>query len=79
MQPALPVPLGVPVVPPGSDDSHENEWLNSLTFLPEDPVQSAPPVPLAFPVIAPGSTGAREAAVEINVFRCVHGHAIAFL
>ena len=32
VQPALPVPLGVPVVAPGSDDSHENEWLNSLTF-----------------------------------------------
>ena len=31
-QPALPAPLGVPVVTPGSDDSHENEWLNSLTF-----------------------------------------------
>ena len=38
VQPALHVPLGVPVVSPGSDDSHENEWLNSLTFLPEDPV-----------------------------------------
>ena len=67
------------MVAPGSDDSHENEWLNSLTFLPEDPVQSAPPVPLAFPVIAPGSTDAREAAVDINVFHCVHGHAYEFL
>ena len=57
-------PLGVRVVAPGSDGSHENEWLNSFTFLPEDPVQSAPPVPLAFPVIAPGSTDAREAAVQ---------------
>ena len=67
------------MVAPGSDDSHENEWLNSLTFLPEDPVHSAPPIPLAFPVIAPGSTDAHEAAVDINVFHCVHGHANEFL
>ena len=32
VQPALPLALGVRVVPPRSDDSHENEWLNSLTF-----------------------------------------------
>ena len=41
MQPALPVPLGVPVIAPGGDDSRENEWPNSLTFLPENLVQSA--------------------------------------
>ena len=64
VQTALPVPLGFPLLAPGNDHSHENEWLNSLTFLPEDPVHSAPPIPLAFPVIAPGSTDAREAAVQ---------------
>ena len=79
VQPALPVPLGFPVVAPGSDESHENEWLNSLTFLPGDTVQSAPPVALAFPVIAPGGADAREAALDISVFHCVHGHANEFL
>ena len=52
-QPSLPAPLGFPVVASGSENSHENEWLNSFTFLPENPVQSVPSVPLAFPVIAP--------------------------
>ena len=74
VQPALPVPLGLPVTAPGSDDSHENKWLNSSTFLPEDLVQSAPPVPLAFPVIAPRSADSREAAVDINAYHCIHGH-----
>ena len=77
-QPALPAPLGVPVVTPGSDDSHENEWLNSLTFLTENLVQSAP-VPLAFPVIAPGSADSRDTAVDINVFYYMHAHANKFL
>ena len=62
VQPALPVPLVFPVIAPGSDDSHENEWLNSLTFLPENPVQTAHHVALAFPVIAPGRVDSREAA-----------------
>ena len=75
MQPALPAPLGVPVVSPGRGDSHEKERLNSLTFLPENLVQSAPPVPLAFPVIAPGSADSLEVAVDINVFHGMHGHA----
>ena len=52
-QPSLPAPLGFPVVASGSENSHENEWLNSFTFLPENPVQSVPSVPLAFAVIAP--------------------------
>ena len=30
VQPALPVPLGFPVIAPGIDDSCENEWLNSV-------------------------------------------------
>ena len=79
MQPTLPVPLGVPVISPGSDESHENEWLNSLKFLPENSVQSAPPVPLAFPMIAPGGADSREAAVDMNVFHCVLGHSNEFL
>ena len=78
MQPALPVPLGVPVVSPVSDDSHGNESLNSLTFLPANPVQSAPPVPRAFPVIAPGSAASRQTAADIIVIHCVHGHADGF-
>ena len=79
VQPALPVPLVFPVIAPGSDDSHENEWLNSLTFLPENPVQTAHHVALAFPVIAPGGADSREAAVDINVYHCIHGHANEFI
>ena len=30
-------------------------------------------------MIPPGSTDARDAAVDINVFHCVHGHADEFL
>ena len=79
VQPALPVPLGFPMIAPGSDDSHVNEWLNSLTFLQENPVQLAHPVPLAFPVIARGSADSREAAVDINAYHCIHEHANEFL
>ena len=75
MQPALPVPLGFPVIASGSDDSHENAWFNSLIFLPENPVQPAHPFLLAFPVIAPGSADSRELAVDIDVYHCIHGHA----
>ena len=75
VQPALPVPLGFPVIAPGSDDSHENEWLNSLTFRPENLVQPTHPVLLAFLVIAPSSADSREAVVDINVYHCIHGHA----
>ena len=42
-------------------------------------MQCAPPVPLAFPVIAPGSADSREAAVDINVYHCIHGHANEFI
>ena len=79
VQPALPVPLGFPVIVPGSDDWYDNEWLSSVSFLPENPVQPAHSVPLAFPVIAPGSADSREAAVDINVYSCIHGHAFFFL
>ena len=75
VQPALPVPLGFPVITPGTDHSHENEWFNSLTFLQENSVQAAHPVPLAFPVIAPGSADSREDAVDINAYHCIHGRA----
>ena len=63
----------------GSNDSHANDWLNSLTFLPENLLQSASPVPLAFPVLAPGSADSREAAADINVYHCIHGHANEFI
>ena len=63
------------MVAPSCDDSHENEWLNGLTFLPENLVQPSPPVPLAFSVIAPGSADAREAAVDIKVIHWIRGHA----
>ena len=53
VQPALPVTLGFPVIAPGGDDSHENEWLNSLTFLPENLVQSAPPCSPGVPCHSP--------------------------
>ena len=79
MQPALPVALGFPVIAPGSDDSHENDWLNSLTFLPENPLQPAHPVPLAFPIISPGSADSSKPAVDINVHHCIHGHVKEFL
>ena len=45
----------------------------------ENPVHPAHSVPLVFPVIAPGSADSREAAVDINVIHCVHGHANEFL
>ena len=79
VQTALPVPLGFPLLAPGNDHSHENEWLNSLTFLPENLVQLAHPVSLAFPVIAPGSADSRESGVDTNVYHCVDGHANEFL
>ena len=79
VQPALPVPLGFPVIAPGRDDSHENELLNSLTFLLENPVQPAHTIPLAFPAIVPGSADSREAAVDIKVYHCIHEHANEFL
>ena len=67
------------MIAPGRDDSHENEWLNSLNFLPENLVQPAHPVPLAFAVITSDSADSREAAVDNNVYRCMHGHANEFL
>ena len=78
VQPVLHVPLRFPVIAPGSDDSHENDWLNSPTFLPENLVP-AHPVPMAFFVIASGSVDLREAAVNISVVYCIHGHADEFL
>ena len=45
----------------------------------ENPVQPAHSVPLVFAVIAPGNADSRQAAVDINVFHCVHGHANDFL
>ena len=45
----------------------------------ENPVQPALPVPLGFSVIAPGSTDSRDAAVDMNVFHCVHGHVDEFM
>ena len=79
VQPALPLPLRFLVVARGSNNSHANEWLNSLTFLPENLLQSASPVPLAFPVLAPGSADSREANVDINVYNWIHGHATEYL
>ena len=63
------------MIAPGSDEAHENEWLNSLTFLPENAVQPVHPVPLAFSVIAPNSTDSREATLHMDVYQCIHGHA----
>ena len=79
VQPALPLPLGFPVVARGSNDSHANDWLNSLTFPPENLLQSASAVPLAFPVLAPFSADSREAYVDINVYNWIHGNATEFL
>ena len=36
-------------------------------------------VPLVFPVVAPWSADSREAAVDMNVFHCVHGDASEFM
>ena len=79
VQPDFPVPLGFPVIALGSDDSTENDWLNSLTLLPKNLVKSAHPAPLAFPMIAPGGSDSREAAVDINVFYFIHGHTNEFM
>ena len=51
-------------------------WFN---FLKRNLVQPDHPVPLAFPFIAPGAADSREAAVDMNVFHCVYGHANEFL
>ena len=42
-------------------------------------MQPAHPVLLTFRVIVPGSADSHEAAVGINVFLCIHGHANEFL
>ena len=45
----------------------------------EHPVQPAHSVFLGFPVIAPGYAGSHEAAVDVDVFHSVQGHANEFM
>ena len=73
----------------GSGSSHygrridpDDDYMLSPLWVPEpieNPVQPALPVPLGFSVIAPGSTDSRDAAVDMNVFHCVHGHVDEFM
>ena len=75
VQTALLFPLGFPTISPGSDDSSENEWLNGLTFIPENLVQLATSILLAFLVIPRVSADSREAAVDIE---SSHGRGCTF-
>ena len=59
----------------------DDDYIPFPMLVPEpikNPVQPAHSVPLVFPGIAPGSADSREAAVDINVFHCVHCHATEF-
>ena len=53
------VPLGFHATAPGSDDSQEIEWLNTLIFVSENLVHHIHPLPLALPFIVPGSADSR--------------------